>query len=102
MFENHPEPGGKYRHNPCGGPRADAPREASMRSADAGGAGRIDQWLCSVRFCKSRSLAAAAANGGRVRLNGVRVKAAHAVRPGDRLQLSLEGRDLELEVLAIP
>jgi ribosome-associated heat shock protein Hsp15 len=71
-------------------------------SAKAVAAGRIDKWLWSVRLYKSRALAAAAVGGGRAHLNGARVKAAHALRPGDRLRLSLEGRDVELDVLAIP
>jgi ribosome-associated heat shock protein Hsp15 len=47
------------------------------------GASRIDRWLFAVRLFKSRALAAQAVSGGRVHLNGERVKAAHALRPGD-------------------
>ena len=46
---------------------------------------RLDRWLFFVRLFKSRSLAAEAVNGGRVHLNGERVKPAHAVRPGDQI-----------------
>jgi len=50
---------------------------------------RIDKWLWVARFYKSRVLAVAAVNGGRVHLNGQRVKSSREVRPGDRLDLTL-------------
>src|ERR1700689_830779 len=63
---------------------------------------RLDKWLWFARFYKTRSLATAAITGGKVHLNAERVKPAHAVRPGDRITLSLEGIVAEFEVLAIP
>jgi ribosome-associated heat shock protein Hsp15 len=63
---------------------------------------RLDKWLWFARFYKTRSLATAAISGGKVHLNAERVKPAHAVRPGDRITLSLEGVVAEFEVLAIP
>lgn len=63
---------------------------------------RIDRWLWFTRFFKTRSLAAQAVTGGRARLNGERVKPAHAVRVGDRLTLTVEQETLDLEVLALP
>jgi ribosome-associated heat shock protein Hsp15 len=63
---------------------------------------RLDRWLWCVRLYKTRSVASAAVSGGHVHLNGGRVKPARTVSPGDLLRLSLGGRDLELEVLAIP
>jgi ribosome-associated heat shock protein Hsp15 len=71
--------------------------------SDAGpGAARIDRWLFAVRLYKSRSLAAQAVAGGRVHLNGVRVKAAHEVRAGDRLTLTRGALEFECTVSAIP
>ncbi len=67
-----------------------------------GDALRIDRWLWCVRLYKTRSLAAAALNNGRVELNGTRVKPSRTVKPGDVLTLALNGRDVELNVLAIP
>jgi len=48
---------------------------------------RIDKWLWAARFYRTRSLAARAVEGGKVKLNGERVKPGKGVRPGDRLEL---------------
>ena len=44
---------------------------------------RIDKWLWAARFFKTRSAAAQAVDGGKVRMHDERVKPAHPVRPGD-------------------
>ena len=49
---------------------------------------RLDKWLWAARFFKTRSRAAQAVNGGKVHLNGSRVKAARAVNVGDDLLVS--------------
>ncbi|WP_378785405.1 RNA-binding S4 domain-containing protein [Nonomuraea fastidiosa] len=54
---------------------------------------RVDSWIWAVRLIKTRSMAADACRGGHVRVNGVRVKPAHAVRPGDEVRLRHEGRE---------
>jgi ribosome-associated heat shock protein Hsp15 len=63
---------------------------------------RIDKWLFHARFYKTRALAQAAANAGKVRLNGTRVeKPAQTLRPGDVLVLG-KGRELlTLRVIAL-
>lgn len=48
---------------------------------------RLDQWLWAARFFKTRSLAATAAQGGKVHVRGDRVKPARAIRVGDLLQI---------------
>lgn len=50
---------------------------------------RIDKWLWAARFFKTRSLAAQAVDGGRVRLNGARVKPAKEVKPGDEVAVHI-------------
>lgn len=44
---------------------------------------RIDKWLWAARFYKTRALAAAAVNGGKVQLAGQRIKASRAVKLQD-------------------
>lgn len=46
---------------------------------------RLDKWLWAARFYKTRAVAAAAVAGGKVQINGVRVKPAKPVKIGDRL-----------------
>jgi ribosome-associated heat shock protein Hsp15 len=50
---------------------------------------RIDRWLWAARFFKTRGAATEAVLGGRVRVNGVRVKPAKEVRPGDTIEVRL-------------
>jgi ribosome-associated heat shock protein Hsp15 len=56
-------------------------------------AGRVDSWIWSVRLAATRSAASAACRAGHVRVNGDRVKPAHAVRAGDEVRLRGEGRE---------
>lgn len=48
---------------------------------------RLDKWLWAARFFKTRSLAAEAAQGGKVHVRGDRAKPARPVRIGDRLEI---------------
>lgn len=62
---------------------------------------RIDKWLWAARFFKTRSLAAKAVNGGKVHLNGARVKAARNLQQGDKLVISKGPYEFRIEVLAL-
>ena len=48
---------------------------------------RLDRWLWSARFFKTRQNAADAVRSGRVLINEQRTKPAKTVRTGDRLQI---------------
>ncbi|HCZ16232.1 MAG TPA: RNA-binding S4 domain-containing protein [Accumulibacter sp.] len=50
---------------------------------------RIDKWLWTARFYKTRSLAAQAVAAGHVKLAGHTVKAARELRPGDELEIGV-------------
>ncbi|HET9075242.1 MAG TPA: RNA-binding S4 domain-containing protein [Solirubrobacteraceae bacterium] len=50
---------------------------------------RLDRWLWTARLFKTRGLAAEAAKGGRVHVNGVAAKPAKEVGAGDRIEVSL-------------
>jgi ribosome-associated heat shock protein Hsp15 len=70
---------------------------------DAADRQRIDRWLWCARLFKSRSAAAEAVRAGHVRLNGQRVKPAHAVRVGDALQVAHgHGPERDVAIAAIP
>ena len=56
---------------------------------DASAPVRIDKWLWAARLVKTRTLGADAVKGGRVEVNGSRIKPSRDVRPGDRIELSV-------------
>ena len=63
---------------------------------------RIDRWLWCARFFKTRSLAAGAVRGGKIRLRGERVKAAREVCVGDALSIHRGEGVTDIRVLGIP
>jgi ribosome-associated heat shock protein Hsp15 len=50
---------------------------------------RIDRWLWVARFFKTRSAASEAVLGGRVHVNGERVKPSKVVRAGDMVEVTI-------------
>jgi ribosome-associated heat shock protein Hsp15 len=81
--------------------KANAGNEGAA-GADAREVDRLDKWLWHARFYKTRSLATAAIAGGKVHLNGERVKPAHRVRAGDHVSVSLQGIVAEFAILGVP
>ncbi|MBS0235410.1 MAG: RNA-binding S4 domain-containing protein [Proteobacteria bacterium] len=63
---------------------------------------RVDQWLWFARIAKSRTLAQALIERGKVRINRVKIdKTSTTVRAGDVLTLSLGPRVISIEILGI-
>lgn len=62
---------------------------------------RIDKWLWSSRFFKTRALASDAVNGGKVHLNGQRIKAGRAVKIGDLLTIQKTSELFEVTITGI-
>ncbi len=62
---------------------------------------RLDQWLWAARFFKTRSLAAAAVDGGKIELNGEKAKRSKLVREGDRLRIRLGPVEYHLTVTGL-
>jgi ribosome-associated heat shock protein Hsp15 len=72
-------------------------------SEEAGpGAMRIDRWLFAVRLSKTRSAAADAVGGGKVHVDGKRVKPSHGVKPGDTIKFTRGALVFECVVTAVP
>lgn len=62
---------------------------------------RVDAWLWAARFFKTRTLAKKACDLGRILSNGQAAKAAREVRVGDRLRITNDGGDFEIDVLGL-
>ncbi|HEV7608293.1 MAG TPA: RNA-binding S4 domain-containing protein [Steroidobacteraceae bacterium] len=78
------------------------PHRETAEGTEGGGTSlRIDRWLWCTRLFKSRPLAAEAVSGGKVQVNGQRVKPAHPVRIGDQLTITRQGYVFECEVLKL-
>ena len=63
---------------------------------------RVDKFLWSVRYFKTRSVATDACKQGKVRINTTIVKPSREVYPGDKLVIRKNQIDYELEILDLP
>ena len=70
-------------------------------ATDAASRPRLDKWLWAARFFKTRGLAHEAIEGGRVRLDGERVKPSREVRVGDVLTLQINSLEWVVSVLKL-
>jgi len=59
---------------------------------------RLDKWLWAARFYKTRALARAMIEGGKVHYNGQRTKPSKLVAPGARLRLWQGDEEKEIEI----
>lgn len=62
---------------------------------------RIDKWLWAARFYKTRSIAKQAIEGGKVQIDGQRVKASREIEPGVLVHLRLGWDQREVRVIAL-
>lgn len=62
---------------------------------------RIDKWLWAARFYKTRALASEAVNGGKVHLNGQRIKASRSVKVNDIYEIQRGFEKMTVVVLAL-
>ena len=63
---------------------------------------RLDKWLWSARFYKTRALACDAVEGGKVHLNGQRTKPGKDVRIGSQLSINKDGLEWHVEIAVLP
>ena len=62
---------------------------------------RLDKYLWSIRLYKTRSLAAAACDSGKVRFNGLQAKAARQVQLGDEYEVKTEAKRWKIRVTGL-
>ena len=62
---------------------------------------RMDLWLWAARFFKTRALSKKACELGRIESNGHPAKAAREVHLGDKLKITNDTGEFQVEVLAI-
>lgn len=62
---------------------------------------RLDKWLWAARFYKHRTLATEAVDGGKIQLNGIRVKPAKEVKIGDTVDIQLAETHFKVVVKGI-
>ena len=62
---------------------------------------RVDKWIWSVRFLKSRSQATKACKEGEVSRDGQKLKPSHTLETGDIIQLNKNGFTYTVKVLEL-
>jgi ribosome-associated heat shock protein Hsp15 len=62
---------------------------------------RVDKWLWAARFFKTRALASEAIAGGKVQVNGERVKRARPLQVGDEIRIRQGPYEQQIVVRAL-
>ena len=60
---------------------------------------RLDKWLWTARFFKTRKLAADAISGGKVHVNNQRTKPGKEVKPGTRLTITKDSYRWDVTII---
>lgn len=68
---------------------------------DKTGKVRVDKWLWAARFFKTRTLAKTAIEGGKVQIDGQRLKVSREIGPGDILRVRQGWGEREIIVTAV-
>jgi ribosome-associated heat shock protein Hsp15 len=69
--------------------------------SDADNKCRLDKWLWAARFFKTRSLATEAIDGGKVHVDGERVKPAKEVKLGQLIHIRRKDFEIEISVTGL-
>ena len=62
---------------------------------------RVDKWLWAARFFKTRAVASKAVDGGKVHVNGQRVKSSRPIQVGDRLHITRGQIEVVVDILGL-
>lgn len=62
---------------------------------------RLDKYLKVSRLIKRRTVANEACNNARISVNGCAAKASYDVKVGDKIEISMGGRTVAVEVLQV-
>lgn len=62
---------------------------------------RLDKYLKVSRLIKRRTVAAQAADGGRITVNGAVAKPSREIKPGDVIEMSFGAKKVRVEVLSV-
>jgi len=62
---------------------------------------RLDKYLWAIRLFKTRTLAAAACDAGKVKFNGLQAKASKHVTIGDEYEIKTEAKRWRIKVTAL-
>ena len=62
---------------------------------------RLDKWLWTARFFKTRKLAADAISGGKIHVNNQRTKPGKEVKPGTKLTITKDTYRWDVTIIAI-
>lgn len=62
---------------------------------------RLDKWLWTARFFKTRKLAADAISGGKVHVNNQRAKPGKEVKPGTKLTITKDTYRWDVTIIAL-